>query len=331
MTAAPRCALGAFATCALFLAVNTASAQSVTTCPAGQAIQSFDSSGKNVRCVPIPDVSGLQSQITSEGAARQAVDTQLQNGLNAEAAARGAGDTQLQNSINAEAASRAGMAAMLLQSIQDEATERRAEDAALRSAITEKDIIGTYAFSGPLMCITSSTGFNADLTPKASTSTTASAVVSLFMGMSSGTRTFNAGGRGTMKVTTFSLNSWPVFYTSTGGVGVGFNVSPPNPGGGASMADQAGEFSWEIVDGKLYVTEDTPFTGFITKGGSRVGWKVENFNLPRGVAVLGKDLRIISLSNDDLQVESSVQTSPDGVVAPTSFRICTRERSLRKL
>jgi hypothetical protein len=63
MTNALRGALSALAAAALFTAVQGASAQPVNGCPAGQAIQAADPSGRNVRCVPIPDVAALQSQI----------------------------------------------------------------------------------------------------------------------------------------------------------------------------------------------------------------------------------------------------------------------------
>src|SRR5437763_16850454 len=108
-----RGALCAAAGGVLFVAAQTATAQPVNGCPAGQAMQASDPSGRNVRCVPIPDVSGLQGQIGAETAARQAADTQLQNNLNSEATARQAADTGLQNRLDAEAASRLGMDAVL--------------------------------------------------------------------------------------------------------------------------------------------------------------------------------------------------------------------------
>ena len=75
-------ALGGIPAAALFLtAAQTASAQQTNGCPAGQAMQSSDPSGRNVTCVAIPNVSGLQGQISAETAARIAAD-------NAEANAR---------------------------------------------------------------------------------------------------------------------------------------------------------------------------------------------------------------------------------------------------
>src|SRR5438094_3442586 len=115
MRNATACALGGIAAGAFFLAAQTASAQQTNGCPAGQAMQSSDPSGKNITCVAIPNVSGLQGQISAETAARQAADAQLQGAIGAETAARTAADAQLQNAINAEANSRMGMDATLLQ------------------------------------------------------------------------------------------------------------------------------------------------------------------------------------------------------------------------
>src|SRR3954468_12196430 len=180
-----RGALCAAAGGVLFVAAHTATAQPVNGCPAGQAMQTSDPSGKRITCVPIPDVSGLQGQVGGETAARQAADTQLQNNINAEAIGRQAADTGLQNKIEAETASRLGMDATLLQTIQDEASERKAEDASLRAAITEKDIVGSYAFTGTVLFLTSSNNFTGDFTPRAPALDGASTVTTIFNGVSS--------------------------------------------------------------------------------------------------------------------------------------------------
>ena len=77
MNSTARGVLVAMAAGALWVAAHTASAQLVNGCPAGQAIQSSDASGRNVTCVPIPNVSALQ-----------AADTQLQRNIEAEANSR---------------------------------------------------------------------------------------------------------------------------------------------------------------------------------------------------------------------------------------------------
>jgi hypothetical protein len=297
-------ALAAIGTAALFAAAQPASAQQTNGCPAGQAMQSSDASGRNVTCVAIPNVSGLQGQISTETAARMAAD-------------------------NAEATTRGGMDAMLLQGLQQETADRKAADDALRNAVTESSIVGTYAFSGTITCLSSNNGFNADFSPKAPTSPTVSTQIQQFGGAATGTRTFNADGTGTVQSMTYTVFLPTIFYTTSNFVGIGFNGTPPNPGGGASTAAQNGSFTWEIVDGKLYITEDT-VSGSFTQG-SRVGWTVENSGMPRAVGVLGKDLRTIATTNEILKVETGKQTSPDALTVSTSDRICVRDRVLRKL
>src|SRR5438270_5623621 len=239
-------ALSALAAAAFCVAAQPASAQQTNGCPAGQAVQSSDPSGKNITCVAIPNVSGLQGQISAETAARQAADAQLQGAIGAETAARAAADTQLQgtigaetaartaadaqlqNAINAEANSRMGMDATLLQAIQDETKDRKAADDALRGTVDtlrgtvdalrndaiESSIVGTYTFTGPVTCLNSSAGFTGDFIPKGPVVPGGpSTFVQLLSGMSSGTRTFNADFTGTFQVTTFSVLPSSVFFS----------------------------------------------------------------------------------------------------------------------
>jgi hypothetical protein len=268
-----------FAASVFLVTAPAAYAQPVNGCPAGQAMQSSDPSGKKVTCVAIPDAGALQAQINAEAQARTSAD-------------------------------------------QD-----------LRASINEATVVGAYAFAGPLTCLLSNNGFNDDLTPKAAVPGGQNTVVQQFLGMSSGIRTFHAGGTGTTEITQQVLNYPVIFYTAFNGVGIGFGGAAPNPGGGASVAVQQGTFTWHIGgDGKLHIIEDaTGAIGTFTKGGSRVGWTIQSLNLPNSVAVLGKDLKTLITVHEDLQVETSVQTSPDGVAQPVSFRICTRERVMTKL
>jgi len=315
-----RVALGIVAMGALF-AMQTANAQTVNGCPAGQAMQSSDPSGRNITCVPIPNVSGLQSQISTETANRQSADTQLQS------------------NISTEAANRMSMDGVLLQQIQQETSDRKAADDALRNDAIESSIVGTYTFTGPVTCLNSSNGFNADFTPKAPAPGSASTVVQLLSGMSTGTRTFipdgadTTRGTGTFQVTTFSVLSSSVFFSTNiqnfSSAGVAF-APPPNPSGGASAVDQGGSFTWEITpERKLIITEDN-ITGTFTAG-NRAGWSVVNSAVPRQVGVLGKDLRTIALTVEALKVENTTQTSPDKSQSTSTDRICARERLLRKL
>jgi len=313
MTTALRAALAATGGALLIAAQPASAQQALNGCPAGQVMQSSDPSGRNITCVPIPNVSALQSQISAETAVRQAADTQLQN------------------NINAEAASRMGMDAVILQQIQQETSDRKAADDALRNAVTEQSIVGSYTFTGPVTCLNASNGFNDDLTPKAATTVGVNSVISLTHGLSFGTRTFNADGTGHVDVTTHSLNTPTIFYTSTNGVAIGFNVSPPNPSGGVSVVEQSGDFTWEIVNGTLYITEPN-ISGTFTQG-NRAGWSTITNGTPRAVGVLGKDLRLIVTRNENAGVETTLQTPGPGQTgqALSGFRICTRERTYRKL
>jgi hypothetical protein len=263
----------------ILISTPGAYAQPVSGCPAGQAMQSSDPSGKRVTCVPIPDAAALQAQLNAEAGARERADEQLRAGIN------------------------------------------------------ETSIVGTYAFSGPQTCLVSNNGFNDDLTPKAPVPGGQNTVVSQFIATGSGRRTFNADGTGTTEATSEVLSFPIIFYTPFNTVGIGFNVAPPSPGGGANVAVQRGTFTWHVAtDGKLHIIEDADgLTGTFTKGGSRVGWTIQSLNLPNSVAVLGRDLKTLTVVSEGLQVETSVQTSPDGIVQPVSYRICTRERVMTKL
>jgi hypothetical protein len=332
MTMVLRGALGAAAAGAFLLAAQTATAQTVNGCPAGQAMQSSDPSGKNITCVPIPNVSGLQGQITGETAARQAADTQLQNNL------------------NAEAASRLGMDAVLLQSIQQESAERKAADDALRDAVSETSIVGSYAFTGTVLCLTSSNNFTSDLTPAAPALDGPSTVTTIFNGTSSGIRTFNSDHTGTLQVTTHTVTSPSMFFSfrtitqtifvngiptltpvPTPSAGIGFNGTGPNPSGGATSADQQATFTWRL-EGNKVIVDDGEVTGTITHGpANRIGASIRQTGAPRQIGTLGKDLRTIALTNENIQVETSTTTLSDGTVLTPQPRICQRERILRKL
>jgi hypothetical protein len=74
----------AFAATMCVFGVQEALAQPVTGCPAGQAMQSSDTSGRKVTCVALPDVTALQqmdatilSAVAAEKAARESADQAL--------------------------------------------------------------------------------------------------------------------------------------------------------------------------------------------------------------------------------------------------------------
>src|SRR5882762_2582091 len=122
----------AVATAALALGAQSAFAQHVIGCPAGQALQALDVSGRRFVCVPIPDTAALQGQISNEAAAREAMDANILNMLNAETAARQAADNALGARID---------------------------------GLSEADIVGRWAVSGTTSCLQSSRNFNADFNP----------------------------------------------------------------------------------------------------------------------------------------------------------------------
>lgn len=66
-----RCAFG---TALVALGVQGASAQPVTSCPAGYAMLSSDPSGKNITCVALPDTGLLLNMLGTEKSERQAAD-----------------------------------------------------------------------------------------------------------------------------------------------------------------------------------------------------------------------------------------------------------------
>jgi hypothetical protein len=257
------------------LGIQTAAAQPMNGCPAGQAMQSSDPSGKKVTCVPIPDTAGLQGQINGEAAARMAADAEL------------------------------------------------------RASINEASIVGRYAVTGMRSCVSSNLGFNPDLSPRAATTPGINNFVQYFSVVTVGVRTFNTDGTGTTQFRSQGILAPSVFFTATTGAGIAFLNPPPQPSGGANVADVSGSFTWQVLDGKLIIDSE-PTVGTFTRG-NRAGWTVETRDVPKLVGVLGKDLRTISVAHEDLGIETSVQTSPDGLTVTTSPRICARDSLLRKL
>jgi hypothetical protein len=183
-----RCALGA---AVIALGAQSALAQKMNGCPAGEAMQSSDPSGKSVTCVPIPDTSALQQQITNEAAARQAMDANILNMLGAETAARQAADNALGARID---------------------------------ALTEADIVGKWSVSGPTSCLQSNRGFDANFSPVVITGQPT--IVTQLTATSIGTRTFNADGTGTAAGNTQAMTHAGVIVGVLGTDGAGSaNVS----------------------------------------------------------------------------------------------------------
>jgi len=320
-----RCGLAAVA---LAFGAHSALGQPVNGCPAGQAMQSSDPSGKNVTCVPIPDTAGLQQSIANEAAARQAQDANLSTMIGAEAAARGAADGALQGGINAEAAA------------------RQAADQALGARIDalgagETDIVGTWAVVGTTNCLQSSTGFVPDtMSPIIPGVGAGNAFVSQLSGTFSGTRTFNGGGSGHSVGLSHTM-TFPGMFFGTNLIQQNPPPAPPTPvtfagvstnPGGASLATLDGNFTWSIQpDGTLLITDPASIPQAFTAPPVRVGFTVTIDNRPAYVGRISKDRRTIVLTHPGMAVETSTTRDPNNQVVNSTQRFCARHRVLTRL
>ena len=229
----------------------------------------------------------------------------LNTAISAEAAARKAEDAGLQGAINAEAVAR--MAAH--------------ED--LR--ILSNELKGDYAFTGTAVCLSSSRDFNPDLSPFVDVAPAVATFVSLSHQSVNGVRTFNGDGTGTTAANFYVVNGPSTFHSFGAPSGVSSNA------GVGSTSTLIGTFTYEVTaDGLLHIKDDAG-NGTITKGGTRVGWKISSENVPSYVSHLGKDVRRFSITHNDVAVETSIQTSPDGTQVFKTPRICYRERTLYKI
>ena len=280
---------------ALMFVAETAAAQAVHGCPAGQAIQSADPSGKSVTCIAVPppvDVSGLQG-----------MDALLLQAIADEAQARKAADEELRGQIS----------------------ESR--------VVGTYSYTGTqYCLASTLGFNPADLSPNAPplWTPPAPLVTN---TVSIARSSTWGSRTFNADGTGTAEIFGMSIGGPSFFYNSTGfGItATAPNASGVRgPTGNVSTFHLTGDFAWRIEGDKLIVEDGTP-RGTITSPGARNGWITYAKNVPPLVATLGKDLKVISLVQYSTAVESVVNENPND---PTQIfetpRICSRERLLVK-
>jgi hypothetical protein len=224
----------------------------------------------------------------------------------------------------------------LKQAINQESAERSAADAEIRASINELNetrISGRYVFSGPTICLTSTFGFNEDLTPRASTDPARAAVVGPITLFTTGFRTFNEDGTGTVQVDTQSVGHPTIFVTSTGFAGVGTLLGQPGqpnrPSGNVNVASQTGTFTWHVTDGKLFIADATGLSGTFSAG-PFTGCTARNDNLPPMVGVLAKDLRTISIGNEGV-AEESLTITCNGAVVSSGPRICHRQRLLQKM
>jgi hypothetical protein len=222
--------------------------------------------------------------------------------------------------------------APLEMAIVQESAERKQADAEIRASINETKISGTYVYSGPQVCLTSTTGFREDLSPVPSTDPARSAVVFQTTLFATGLRTFNEDGTGSVDISAQAVNHPTIFVTNSGFAGVGTIVEPPNPGrpsGNVASAHQTGTFTWRVADGKLFVTDASPITGTFDAGPNK-GCTVSTEDVPPMVGVLAMDLRTIGLAQDGIAVERNTITCA-GVTVSSTPRICHRQRLLQKM
>jgi len=280
---------------ALMFVAETAAAQAVHSCPAGQAIQSSDASGRNVTCIAVPppvDISGLQG-----------MDALLLQAIADEAQARKSADDELRSQIS----------------------EAR--------VVGTYSYTGTqYCLASTLGFNPADLTPNAPplWTPPAPLVTNTVSVAST---QTWGSRTFNADGSGTAEIFGMSISGPSFFYNSTG-FGITAtppNASGVRgPTGNVSTFHLTGDFAWRIEGDKLIVEDATP-KGTLTSPGSRNGWITYAKNVPPLVATLGKDLKVISLVQQSPAVESVVNENPnDPSQVFETPRICSRERLLTK-
>ncbi len=282
-------------------------AQPVRSCPDGQAVNSLQPNGTPATCIPIPPPANL-----------------------------------------------APLEAAILQ----EQLERKAADADIRANMStnETSIVGRYTFTGTQSCLNSSRNFNADFTPVSpppfsfppppppGTPPQPVVVPTTFVqqvtATAAGIRTFNADGTGTSEFTTITVNYPGIVYTNI------ISGNPPQAilqasvSSGAPSASgvaQTGTFTWRIENGKLII-DDSNVNGVITADGNRVGWLTSQRDLPNQVGVLGKDLKVITLTSEGPSVEITVLTQPLTQVPPGQTqqvietpRICQRHRVLTKI
>jgi hypothetical protein len=283
----------------------------------------------------------LQTNINAEAAARTAGDARLQTNINNEAAARQAADTQLQSNINAEATARSGMDAVLLDQIGQERVARLAAEADLAARIGagggQTSIEGRYATVGSGTCLSSSTGFAANLSPiivvppppppfpipgqtdvpPPPPPPVAATVLQVGTSSVNGVRTFGANNRGTFVATVTTVNH-PSF--TPWGV---------NRIGGGSASTLEGAFSYLVDGDNLIIDDDDDAVGMITQGGG-AGAATSSRGQPRFVGKISKDRKTILIAHERVAVEQGVFT-PAGQMPQITDRVCERQRILSRI
>jgi hypothetical protein len=185
------------------------------------------------------------------------------------------------------------------------------------AAQPEAHIVGRWAMTGSTMCLQSSNGFNAAMSPQLPST------VSQLQGTVIAVRTFRADGTGTGTGVTQNL-SMPQLNFGEG--------LPPAGPGGASLADLNAEFTWRIDDGgRLVIDDDNLIPQNLLQPPGREGWTVTVENVPSFVGYLSKDKQTIVMSHATMAIETSVVRDETNTVRARTPRFCARDRVLTRL
>lgn len=203
--------------------------------------------------------------------------------------------------------------------LQAEITARQEADASIVArldALAETDIVGRWAMTGGTMCLQSTNGFNASLSPQSPTN------VSQLHGTVSAVRTFRADGTGSSTGVTQTL-SMPQ---------QSFGLPPSTNTGGASLADLNANFTWSIdAEGRLVIDDDNLIPQNFVLPTARVGFTVTIENVPSFVGHISKDKKTIVMTHATVALETSVLRDPSNTVIARTPRFCARDRVLTRL
>jgi hypothetical protein len=228
----------------------------------------------------------------------------------------------LQAQIDAEKSAREGMDVIL----QDAIDELRAGG--------EESLAGTYAVTGSQICTSNPLGFTDTLqpirppaapppTPENPFPQTPTTFVSTSMALVSGTYTLNGDGSGVADLVFHTVSQAGIALASFGAIGSGGSMA-------GTVTRVTGAVDWSVTpDGKQLVVDSGNQSGTTIKGGN-AGTVVTATGSPNMAGLLGKDRRIIVISQVDMVPEQQTFTSPSGQ-QNTVGRVCARERLLRRM
>ena len=169
---------------------------------------------------------------------------------------------------------------------------------------------GDYAFSGEPTCLVSRGGFNLDLTPVGPPAP----FPFVFSFSVQGVRTFNGDGTGTLTARVVSMNHPVALPTPT----------PFFNRGGASSADIASDFTYQVAADRTFTIQTPLVTGTVLTGPS-AGRTLAITDLPVFSGRISKDHRTLTLFHGEPGVET-VTFSGGSLPPDVQDRICHRSR-----